>query len=83
MERRRQLTKKKIMRWLVIAAIYLGMVWAALVAVLGCIWLVKNTVFGIWLLLGTCLLLGGWLFLGMREEALQNRRHTDSLWDFA
>ena len=71
------------MRWLVIAAIYLGMVWTALVVVLGSIWLIKNTAFGIWLLLGTCLLLGGWLFLGMREEVLQNRRRTGSQWDFA
>ena len=83
MERRRQWIKRRIMRWLVIAAIYFGLIWTAVTVVLGGVWLVKNTVYGIWLLLGLCMLIGGWLFLGMREEALHHGGHTGSRWDFA
>ena len=71
--RRMQLVRRRVMRWLVIAAIYLGLLTGTVTLVLGSVWFVKHTVYGWWMLLGLCLFVGGWLFFRLSQEGQMTR----------
>ncbi len=68
MMRRRNQLKKRMLRWIVIAAIYMGLLAGAVTIFLGSVWFLKNTANGWWVLLVLCLVIGGWLFFRIMGE---------------
>lgn len=68
--KKRQMAKRKVMRCLVIAAVYLAMLTGALTVFLGSVWFVKHTVCGWWILLMGCMAVGGWLFFRFAQEGI-------------
>ena len=68
MMRKRQMTKRRILRLMVIVAVYTGLLLGAVAVSLCMIWFIKNTVYGLWLLLTSCLMVGGWLFFRLTRE---------------
>lgn len=73
MMKKRQMIKRRILRWLVIAAVYAGLLMGAVTVSLGVVWIVKNTLYGWWLLLVVCLLVGGSLFFRITREGCMNQ----------
>jgi len=74
MMRKRQMAKRRILRLLVIGAVYAGLLMGTVAVSLGMIWILKNTVYGWWLMLVGCLVVGGWLFFRLSKEGCVN--HT-------
>lgn len=74
MMRKRQMARRHILRWLVIGAVYASLLMGAVVVFLGMVWILKNTVYGWWLLLIGCLTVGSWLFFRLSQEGCVN--HT-------
>ena len=73
MMRKRQMAKRRILRWLVIAAVYAGLLMGAVAVSLGVVWIVKNTLYGWWLLLAACIMVGGSLFFRFYQEGCMSQ----------
>ena len=73
MMRKRQMMRKRILRLIVIAGIYAGLLLGAVAAFLGMVWFIKNTVYGWWVVLIGCLFVGGWLFFCLAREGCLGR----------
>ena len=73
MMRKRQMVKRYILRLMVIGAVYAGLLLGAVAVSLGMVWFVKNTVYGWFILLVGCLMVGGWLFFRLTREGCVGR----------
>ena len=73
MMRKRQMVKRRILRWLVIVAVYAGLLMGAVTVSLGMVWIVKNTLYGWWLLLAACMMVGGGLFFRFYQEGCMSQ----------
>ncbi len=73
MMRKRQMVKRCILRLMVIGAVYAGLLLGAVAVSLGMVWFVKNTVYGWFILLVGCLMVGGWLFFRLTREGCVGR----------
>ena len=73
MMRKRQMIKRRMLRLLVIAAVYAGLLLGSVAASLGLIWFIKNTIYGWCMLLVGCVLVGGWLFFRLTREGCVGR----------
>lgn len=73
MMRKRQMVKRCILRLMVIGAVYAGLLLGAVAVSLGVVWFVKNTVYGWFILLVGCLMVGGWLFFRLTREGCVGR----------
>ena len=68
MMKKRLMMRRRILRLLVIVGVYAGLLLGAVAMSLCAIWLIKNTVYGLWLLLAGCFMVGGWLFFRLTRE---------------
>ena len=68
MMKRRMMMRRRILRLMVIIAVYAGLLLGAVAMSLCAIWLIKNTVYGLWILLAGCMLVGGWMFFRLTRE---------------
>lgn len=72
--RKRQTIKRRLLRALVIAAIYVGLMAGAVTLFLGSVWVVRNTVYGWSVMLMLCIVMGVWMFFCLNREEAGSRR---------
>lgn len=72
--RKRQVVKRRLLRALVIATVYAGLMVGAVTVLLGSLWLIQNTAYGWCAMLMICMLVGAWMFFRLSQEEVEQRR---------